>query len=74
MVLYKPEVNNAHYSHHSLLLHQFWSSIVQKGAVGRRMLNNDTHVMSVIKKNSISPVIFVHIGSLGVQSAVLIRS
>ena len=76
MPLYKPEVNSTHESSFpafSLIFHQFWSSlIVQQGSVGLRMLSTETYAVCIIKKNCISPVIFEHIGSQGVQSTVLI--
>ena len=74
--LYKPEVNSTHESSFpafSLIFHWFWSSIiVQQGAVGLRMLRPRHVQCAFIKKNCISPVIFEHIGSRGVQSALLI--
>ena len=73
---YKPEVNSTHESSFpgfSLIFHRFWSSlIVQQGAVGLRMLSTETCVVCIIKKNCISPVIIEHIGSRGMQSAMLI--
>ena len=67
VALYKPEVNTTHESSFpafSLIFHRFWSSlIVQQGAVALRMLSTETCTACIIKKNSISPVIFEHIGS-----------